>query len=134
MKRNLSILLGKILILFLLSFSVNAQDSKKGNQKMNNILADTTFVRASEITLKPGEITEKRSYPINFFYALTNGKIGVRYDDGTYVIFELKQGVSGLAKAERPNTIENISAAPIKILIVELKEHPYIASNKVKKK
>lgn len=133
MKRNLSIMLGGIFALFLLPLNANAQDWKNVNPKMNRILADTTFLRATEVILQPGEKSDMHTHPAHFVYALTDGKLIVHYKDGKTETMELKAGMSGVSAPERPHVSENGGTDTIKFLLVELKEHPYIEP-KTKKK
>ncbi|HEU4789191.1 MAG TPA: cupin domain-containing protein [Flavobacterium sp.] len=133
MKRNLSIALGRIFILFLLSFGVKAQEWKNVNPKMNHVLADTTFLRATEVILQPGEKSDMHTHPAHFFYALTDGKLTVHYKDGKNESFDLKPGASGVSAPERPHVTENTGATTVRFLLVELKEHPYQESKNKKK-
>ena len=125
MKTNLSTVVGGIVILFLFSLNAQAQDWKNVNPKMNHVLADTTFLRATEVTLEPGEKSDMHSHPAHFYYALTAGKLMVHYKDGKNEPFDLKPGMSGASAPERPHVTENVGNTTVKFLIVELKEHPY---------
>jgi len=133
MKRNLSILLGRFFVIFLLSSGAYAQEWKNVNPKMNHILADTTFLRATEVILQPGEKSDMHTHPAHFFYALTDGKLIVHYKDGKNETMELKAGMSGVGAPERPHISENGGSTEIKFLLVELKEHPYIEPKNKKK-
>lgn len=133
MKKDLSIVIGGVLILYLLSFNATAQEWKNVNPKMNHILADTTLLRATEITLEPGEKSDMHTHPAHFFYALTNGKLTVHYKEGSEESFDLKPGMSGVSAPERPHVTENTGSTTVKFLLVELKEHPYVDSKNKKK-
>lgn len=130
MKTALSYLAGGILICFLLSTNLNAQDWKNINPNMNNILIDTTLVRATVVTIEPGKKSDVHSHPAHFFYALSNGKLRVHYSDGKNETFDLKAGDSGFSLPERPHVTENVGSKTLKFLLVELKEHPYKDSKK----
>lgn len=125
MKAVLGYLAGGIFIFFLSSANLNAQDWKKVNPKMNNILVDTTLLRATVVTMEPGQKSDTHSHPAHFFYALTDGKLTVHYTDGKDETFELNAGDSGFSIPERPHIAENVGTKQLKFLIVELKEHPY---------
>jgi mannose-6-phosphate isomerase-like protein (cupin superfamily) len=133
MKKDLSFIFGRIFILFLLSFNANAQEWKNVNPKMNHVLADTTFVRATEVVLQPGEKSDMHTHPAHFFYALTDGKLIVHYKDGKEESLDLKPGMSGIGAPESPHVTENGGSTTIKFLLVELKEHPYVDSKNKKK-
>lgn len=133
MKKDRSFIFGRIFILFLLSFGSNAQEWKNVNPKMNHILADTTFLRATEVVLQPEEKSDMHTHPAHFFYALTDGKLIVHYKDGKNESMDLKSGMSGVSAPERPHVTENGGSTTVKFLLVELKEHPYVESKNKKK-
>lgn len=114
-----------VLTLFLLSVSIFAQDWAKVNPEMNNILTDTTLLRATIATIEPGKKSEFHTHPASFFYALTDAKLIVHYADGQNETFELKAGDSGYGVPERPHQTENAGDKTAKFLLIELKEHPY---------
>jgi len=121
--RNLLVL--PFVLLIICSTNVIAQDWKSINPKMNNILVDTTLVRATVVTIEPEQKSDTHSHPAHFFYALTDGKLAVHYTDGKKEVFDLKAGDSGFSLPERPHITENVGTNTVKFLIVELKEHPY---------
>ncbi len=127
MKKTLFIGMGGILLLTFMSFNGYAQDLQNVNPKMNHVLADTTFLKASEVTLEPGEKSAMHTHPAHFFYALTEGKLIVHYNDGKQETYDLKPGDSGVSEPERPHVTENVGNTTVKFLMVELKEHPYKA-------
>ena len=114
-----------MLVLFISTSSNFAQDWKKTNPGMNNVLVDTSLVRASVVTMDPGQKSDIHTHPAHFFYMLTDGKAIVSYTDGKSESYDLKAGDGGFSNPERPHTIENVGKKQFKFLIVELKEHPY---------
>jgi len=112
-------------LLLIFSADITAQDYKNINSKIDQILVDTTLVRAALITLEPGQKTNIHNHPAYFAYALTDGKLLVNYIDKTNETIELKAGESMFSLPERPHETKNISTKTIKFLIVELKEHAY---------
>jgi len=117
-----------ILTLVLGSASLFAQDWAKVNPEMNNIIADTTLLRATIATLESGAKSEFHTHPAFYFYALTDCKLKVYYADGQTEILDLKAGDSGYGNPEKPHQTENIGEKTAKFLLVELKEHPYNAT------
>lgn len=117
MKNNLIPLIGAMLLLFLFPGRMTAQ--------INHVLNDTTFVKATEVTLQPGEKTDMHTHPAHFFYALTDGKLVVHYKDGKNQAYDLKPGLSGVSGPERWHVTENAGTTTLKFLIVELKDRPY---------
>ncbi len=110
---------------FSFTFVTLAQDWKSIDPGMNNVLVDTTLLRATIATIEPGEKSGMHTHPASLFYALTDCKIVVHYADGKDETYDLKAGDSGYGDPERPHQTENTGKQTIKFLLVELKEHPY---------
>src|SRR4030065_2576430 len=124
MKTILTALAVEALLLVASASIVSAQDWMKLQPKMLKLLVDTTLIRAYEVTLAPGEKSNRHTHPAGFFYALTDFKINVHYSDGDTVLSEGKAGDSGFRDPERPHWIENIGNKTVKWIELELKEHP----------
>src|SRR3990172_1768405 len=99
---------------------------KNTNPGMNNVIVDTTLLRAIVVTIEPGQKSDAHTHPANFFYALTDGKLLVHYTDGGEETYDLKAGDAGYGDPERPHVTENVGEQTVKFLLVELKEHPYM--------
>jgi quercetin dioxygenase-like cupin family protein len=112
------------------TFVVNAQDILKTDPKSNNVLVDTTIMRAMITTYQPGQKTELHTHPSHFVYALTDGKLKVHFDDGKSEVFEVKAGESFYSGPEKPHRTENIGDKAVKFIMVEFKEHQDKASRK----
>ena len=117
-----------ILALSLFALNARAQNWKDLDAKTVKTLADTTLVRASEVTIMPGEKGKVHSHPAHFFYALTECHLTVHYTDGKEEKYDLQPGDNGFSNPERPHWTENTGSKACKFLIVELKEHPYQAN------
>ncbi len=128
MKKIISIIALGVLLSF--STKMYAQAWTKVDPKMTKMLTDTTLVRAYIATLAPGEKSTSHTHPAAFFYALTPGKLHVVYSDGKSEDWDLKEGDSGFSAPERPHVTQNAGDAPVKFMLVELKEHPYKAEKK----
>jgi quercetin dioxygenase-like cupin family protein len=125
MKTSLFLTAELFLVFFTFTSGTLAQDWKNTNPKMNNVLVDTTLLRAMVVTVEPGEKSDVHTHTAHFFYALTDGKLLVNYTDGKVETYDLKAGDSGFSDPERPHTAENVGKQTLKFLLVELKEHPY---------
>lgn len=112
-------------LLILISTSIMSQDWVNVDPGMNQILSDTTLLRATIATIEPGKISGLHTHPANYFYALTDCKIKVYFEDGKTEVIELKAGDSGYGAPEKPHRTENIGDKTVKFLLVELKDHPY---------
>ncbi|HEY3250257.1 MAG TPA: cupin domain-containing protein [Ignavibacteria bacterium] len=121
----MNVLKAIVLTIVLTSASLFAQDWAKTDPKMNNILVDTTLLRATECIIEPGQKSGVHTHPAAFFYALTDGKAKVYYTDGQVETLELKAGDFGYGNPEKPHQTENIGDKTLRFLLVELKEHPY---------
>jgi mannose-6-phosphate isomerase-like protein (cupin superfamily) len=128
MKKNMAFLVSGILVLALSTLNARSQDMKNMNSKINDVLSDTTFLKATIVTLEPGQKTDLHNHPAYFAYALSAGKLTVHYKDGENESVELKPGMGMTSGPEKPHVTENTSTTTVKFLIVELKEHPYASA------
>ena len=115
------------LVVFLFASNCFAQDWAKRDAKTVKSLVDTTLLRASEVTIMEGEKSQVHTHPAHFFYALTECKLLVHYTDGKEEKYDMKTGECGFSNAERPHWVENTGDKPAIFLLIELKEHPYMA-------
>ncbi len=114
---------------FIVSLNLFAQDWAKVNPEMNNVLVDTTLLRSTIAVIEPGMKSNLHSHPASFVYALTDGKLKVYYEDGQNEVIELRSGDYFFGNPEKPHMTENSGSKTLKFLLVELKEHPYTASD-----
>jgi len=128
--RNRNLIIAITFIAFLSASNCFAQDWAKRDAKNVKSLVDTTLLRASEVTLMPGEKSQAHTHPAHFFYALTDLKLVVHYTDGKEEKYNMAAGESGYSGPERPHWVENVSDKPGKFLLIELKEHPYKMATK----
>ncbi|HWC54946.1 MAG TPA: cupin domain-containing protein [Chitinophagaceae bacterium] len=105
--------------------SIYSQNWEDTDPKMTNVIVDTVLIKSTIAVLEPGEKSKPHTHPAHFFYALTDGKIKIHYNDGTSVEMELKSGDYGFSNPEGLHQTENIRDKTLRFLIVELKEHPY---------
>ncbi|HMC97722.1 MAG TPA: cupin domain-containing protein [Flavobacteriales bacterium] len=124
MKKTLRISATLVALFFTLA-GAHAQNWKDLDARTVKTLADTALVRASEVTILPGEKGSVHTHPAHFFYALTDCKLIVHYTDGKEERYDLHPGDNGYSNAERQHWTENVGTKPARFLIVELKEHPY---------
>ena len=127
---NLKSILGAIAIVIFSCAICCAQDWKNADAKTVKVLADTNYVRASEVTIMPKEKGEVHTHPAHFFYALTECHLVVHYVDGKEEKYDLSAGENGYSDPERPHRTENVGDKPAKFLLIELKEHPFKVTKK----
>lgn len=116
-----------VVMLFCLS-ATYSQNWKELDAKTVKTLAESPLIRASEVTIMPGEKGSMHTHPAHYFYALTECHLVIYYADGKQTKYDLLPGDSGAEAPERPHQTENVGDKPAKFLIVELKEHPYKAA------
>lgn len=118
-----------LVALFFYVDNAGAQNWKDLDAKTVKTLAESSLVRASEVTIMPGEKGNVHTHPAHFFYALTDCHLIVHYTDGKQSRYDLRPGECGAEGPERPHQTENVGDKAAKFLIVELKEHPYKPAN-----
>lgn len=122
--------LNLLLILPIISTgSLFSQDWVRVNPEMNVILTDTTLLRATIATIEPGKKSEMHTHHAYFFYALTDCKLKVYYEDGESETLEAKAGDGGYGIPEKRHQTENTGDKLAKFLLIELKEHPYVSGD-----
>jgi quercetin dioxygenase-like cupin family protein len=124
-KNSFLAILIAVLISLCIPAAMQAQNWKDMDAKTVKTLTDTTLVRASEVTIMPGEKGKVHSHPAHFFYALTDCHLVIHYTDGKEEKYDLSAGDNGFSNPERPHWTENVGDKSARFLIVELKEHPY---------
>lgn len=129
---RLSIIIAGLFLFLSSSISLRAQDFCKTDPSFSKVLVDTSYLTAMEVTFMPGKKTNMHTHPAHWVYALDAGKLNVTYADGTSETFEVKTGDSMFGAPEKPHTTTNMGNKPLRMLLVELKEHPYMAE-KMKK-
>lgn len=127
MRTLISYLIGTALVLMFTSNVLSAQDWTKLNFEGRETLIDTTLVEAVILTIQPGEKVGPMTHPAYFAYALTDGKIKMHLPEGDPITLEFDTGFSLFAGPEGPHMTENIGDQPVKFILVELREHPYVA-------
>lgn len=107
-----------------------AQDWMSAAPKGKKVLLDNAQVRVIEMTLAPGQKEPVHTHPANFAYLMGSGKVRVSYVGGETVDLDGKAGQVLWSGPEGPHTLESLAKKPLKALVVELKEHPYVAAAK----
>lgn len=130
MKIFISHLFGLVLLIMLSSNISSAQDWTKLSADGRETLVDTTLLEAVILTIEPGQKVGPMIHPKYFAYAFTGGKVKAHLPEGEPMILEFDAGFSMFAGPEGPHMTENIGDKTVKFLLVELKEHPYIAPKK----
>ncbi|MFN7987590.1 MAG: cupin domain-containing protein [Thermoanaerobaculia bacterium] len=114
----------------LLATPAVAQDWMSVAPKGKKVLLDNASVRVIEMTVGPGQKEPIHTHPANLAYLLTAGKVRVSYVGGDTAEMDGKKGEVIWSDPEGPHTLENLSKTPIRALVVELKEHPYVAAKR----
>jgi len=106
-----------------------AQDWVATGGAPKKVLLDNAQVRVVELSLAPGQKEPVHTHPANFAYVLTPGKVRVSYVGGETAEMQTKAGQVIWSDPEGPHTLENLSKRAVRAVVVELKEHPYVAAS-----
>ena len=130
MKKNIII----TALLICLTYGIShAQDFMANTTTSNKILVDNEKITATEVTFLPGKKTDTHTHPAHFIYALTDGSLTVYHENGKTDQYDLKMGDSAYIGPEGPHATVNTGKMPVKLLLVEFKDEPYVPSVKMKK-
>lgn len=101
----------------------HAQDAAVVNAKTVTVKLDNARVRVLEAVLPPGAQEKPHSHPASVIYVIEGGKVRNHLADGKAAESEL---VAGQTTYREPTThwAENIGTTTIRLILVELKEHP----------
>ena len=130
-KMHLIILTMSLLVLAFTNDTI-AQNFCKTDPGFHKILVDNDVLTATEVTFEPGKKTNVHTHSAALVYALTGGTLLVKFEDGKTETIELKAGDSAYQEPERPHMTENIGKTTMKVLLIELKDKPYMAEKKMK--
>lgn len=110
-------------VLLLGSAAGHAQDAAVVDAKTVTVKLDNAQVRVLEAALPPGAQEKLHSHPACVMYVIEGGKVRNHLADGKVVESEL---VTGQTIYREPTThwAENIGTTTIRLILVELKEHP----------
>jgi len=108
-----------------------AQDVLQAAPNHYKVRVDNADVRVIENVLAPGEKDPTHTHPAGGYYVTLPGKMKVVRADGTSEIWDAKAGEAGWMEAEGPHTSENIGAAPMGFVLVEVKSAAAHAPAKV---
>jgi quercetin dioxygenase-like cupin family protein len=126
MKTKTTFLAAAITAAVLGATSASAQDWLAVGAKGKKVLLENAQVRVIEVTLSPGQKEPVHTHPSNFAYLLDSGKVRVSYVGGETAEMDARKGQVIWSEPEPPHTLENLSKKPVRAVVVELKEHPYV--------
>jgi len=131
--KNLLLSSGVTILLFFVMTDLTAQSFVNTDPAFNKVLVDNDKITAIEVTFEPGKKTSVHTHPAHFFYAMTPGKLSITMANGETQAFEMKAGDSGYFPPEGPHSTVNTGKQTVKILLVELKDQPYMPEATMKK-
>lgn len=109
--------------------NLHAQSYARTDASTVEILSDTTYMTAMRVTMPPGYKTTLHTHPAHFVFALTDGTLSVAYKDGQKIDVSLKAGDHFSAPPDAPHQTTNLGTKPVTYLLIEFKDHPYVAEN-----
>lgn len=122
-----------LLMLLFTCNDLSGQKTGSYDPSAQKVLVDNDYITAIEVTFEPGKITPLHTHPAHFIYALTGGALLVTMENGETQTFDLKTGDSAYFDPEGPHRTVNNGKQPVKVLLVEFKDKPYVADMKTKK-
>jgi quercetin dioxygenase-like cupin family protein len=130
MKKN--IIAAALMTCFMYAGS-HAQSYTSSTPSSHKVLVDNEKITATEVTFLPGQKTDTHTHPAHFIYALTDGSLTVYHENGKTDQYDLKTGDSAYIGPEGPHATINTGKMPVKLLLVEFKDDPYMPDGKMKK-
>ena len=109
--------------LLLGSAASNAQDAAVVNANTVTVKVDNAQVRVLQAVLPPGAQEKPHSHPASVFYVIEGGKVRNHLPEGKVAETELVAGQTTYRDATT-HWAENVGTTTIRLVIVELKEHP----------
>jgi len=103
--------------------ATRAQDAAVVNANTVTVKVDNAQVRVLQAVLPPGAQEKPHSHPASVFYVIEGGKVRNHLADGKVVETELVAGQTTYRDATT-HWAENVGTTTIRLIIVELKEHP----------
>jgi quercetin dioxygenase-like cupin family protein len=103
--------------------ATRAQDAAVVNANTVTVKVDNAQVRVLQAVLPPGAQEKPHSHPASVFYVVEGGKVRNHLPDGKVVETELVAGQTTYRDATT-HWAENVGTTTIRLIIVELKEHP----------
>lgn len=98
-----------------------AQDPVKVEAKRYTVVAENDRVRVLKVTVGAGEKTVMHEHPDNFVVLLTDASIRFTTADGRTVAAEGRKAGEVMVEAAGKHSGENVGAAPLQAVIVEVK-------------
>ena len=87
------------------------------------LILENDDVRVLEYTLLPGQKDRRHTHPQRVAHVISGGQLRVGFPDGTHRDFDEIAGTSAWSKPSPLHDTQNIGTTPIKILLVEVKQH-----------
>ena len=87
------------------------------------LILENDDVRVLEYTLLPGQRDRRHTHPQRVAHVISGGQLRVGFPDGTHRDFDEIAGTSAWSKPSPLHDTQNIGTTPIKILLVEVKQH-----------
>lgn len=132
--KRFSFLLAAGMLLVLFSASHSTAQTAVAGEVMVKPLADTSFTFIAEVTFMPGQKTDVHTHPAHFVYALSGGELTVNFTSGKTEKLALKAGEYIFLPPEDPHWTENTGKTPVKFLLIEYNDYPYMAMKDMKMK
>ena len=87
------------------------------------LILENDDVRVLEYTLLPGQRDRRHTHPQRVAHVISGGQLRVGFPDGTHRDFDEIAGDTEWSNSSPLHDTQNIGTTPIKILLVEVKQH-----------
>ena len=88
----------------------------------SKVLVDNDILRATKVTIHPGDRIEVPSYNRLFYHVISGGSIKVIWPSGDTVMWEPPTDEANWAEHEPPHGSENVGKTTVIYMAVELKK------------
>jgi quercetin dioxygenase-like cupin family protein len=96
-------------------------DAAAASPNQFRVLLENEHVRVLEYSLKPGQRDQWHTHPAKVSYVAKGGKLRIHLSDGTSFETEDVEGTAVWMDPLPRHYAENIGAAPVQIILIEVK-------------
>jgi quercetin dioxygenase-like cupin family protein len=106
--------------------TILAVDWVKAAPRGKTVLVDNEHVRMVEVVIPPGGKEPSHTHPEYIEYVISPAKMKVTYDGKAPEIWDAEVGKAYYGQPDPPHALENVDTKFFRILLVELKDKPYV--------
>ena len=107
-----------------------AGDWVKAAPANKKVLVDNDHLRMVEVVIPPGGKEPMHTHPQYIEFVLDAARMKVTYAGKAPEIWETESGKAYYGEPDPPHALENVDTKPFRILLIEMKDRPYLGSDK----